>query len=95
MKQVKEKGRGVFSTRHFKKGEMVGEYLGELISYEEAKRRENYSTDPCIGCFIYLSSRMRDCGKFKRQNFHIPLLYLLSLLLYSIDATEENGTNGL
>ena len=35
------------STRQFKKGEVVCEYLGELISCEEAKKMEKtYSTDP-------------------------------------------------
>ena len=34
------KGRGVVSTRPFSKGELVCEYSGELISLEEAQRRE-------------------------------------------------------
>ena len=48
------KGRGVISTRPFTKGELICEYSGELISHEEAKRREGvYLEDSSIGCYMY------------------------------------------
>ena len=51
---VEGKGRGVVSTRVFSRGELVCEYSGELISHEEAKRREaEYGRDPSIGCYMY------------------------------------------
>lgn len=54
MIEVEGKGRGVVSTRPFRKGEVVCEYSGELISYEEAKKREEeYGRDPSIGCYMY------------------------------------------
>ena len=42
------------STRPFAQGELVCEYSGELISHEEAqKREEEYSKDSSIGCYMY------------------------------------------
>lgn len=52
--EVEGKGRGVVSTRPFKKGELVCEYSGKLITYEEAKKKEEeYSKDSDIGCYMY------------------------------------------
>ena len=52
--EVEGKGRGVVSTRPFSRGELVCEYSGELISHEEAKRREEeYGRDTAIGCYMY------------------------------------------
>lgn len=49
-----EKGRGIFSTRRFERGEFVCEYAGEMISYKAAKKREEkYATDTSIGCYMY------------------------------------------
>ena len=51
---MKGKGRGVVTTRGFTKGEFLCEYKGEMISYNEARKREKeYSKDPSIGCFMY------------------------------------------
>lgn len=51
------KGRGVVSSRPFRKGELICEYSGELISYKEAQRREEqYSEDHSIGCYMYYFS---------------------------------------
>ena len=51
---IEEKGRGVFSTRSFKKGDLVCEYAGDLIDYKEAKTREaKYGTDETIGSYMY------------------------------------------
>ena len=48
------KGRGVFSTKPFKKSDLICEYTGELISFQEAQRREElYSANPSAGCFMY------------------------------------------
>ena len=54
MVEVQSKGRGVLSTRLFKKGDVICEYSGEHITYEGAKRREReYSGDPSVGCYMY------------------------------------------
>lgn len=54
IKEFKEKGRGVVAKRAFKKGTFVVEYAGELIDWNEAKRREeDYSKDSSVGCYMY------------------------------------------
>lgn len=54
MRDIEDKGRGVFATRPFTKNEFVCEYSGELISYEEAKKREKtYGDNVDIGCYMY------------------------------------------
>ena len=51
------KGRGVFPTRPFRKGEFIVEYSGELISMDEAKKREkDYLNDEEIGSYMYYFS---------------------------------------
>ncbi|MGH0167482.1 UNVERIFIED_CONTAM: hypothetical protein FKN15_062597 [Acipenser sinensis] len=48
------KGRGVFATKHFQKGEFVVEYHGDLIEFTDAKKREGmYAQDPTAGCYMY------------------------------------------
>ncbi|KAG5673038.1 hypothetical protein PVAND_003116 [Polypedilum vanderplanki] len=48
------KGRGVVSTRPFKRGEFVVEYIGDLISIAEANDREaKYAADDNTGCYMY------------------------------------------
>ncbi|XP_041348614.1 N-lysine methyltransferase KMT5A-like [Gigantopelta aegis] len=52
--EIEGKGRGVISTREFKKGDFVVEYVGDLIDVDQAKKKENqYSRDPDIGCYMY------------------------------------------
>lgn len=52
--EVQGKGRGVVSTRLFQKGDVICEYSGEHVTFEEAKRRERkYSEDPSIGSYMY------------------------------------------
>ena len=52
--EVQGKGRDVVSTRLFKKGDVICEYSGEHVTFEEAKRREGkYSEDPLIGSYMY------------------------------------------
>ena len=54
VKVLEDKGRGVFATKTFNKEEFIVEYAGELISYQEAKKREKkYSEDSAIGCYMY------------------------------------------
>jgi len=54
VKVIENKGRGVFATRNFERGEFVCEYAGEMISYKVAKKREEiYATDSSIGCYMY------------------------------------------
>ncbi|XP_052802671.1 N-lysine methyltransferase KMT5A-B-like [Mya arenaria] len=48
------KGRGVVASKAFKRGDFVVEYVGDLISIPEAKKRdEKYSKDPTKGCYMY------------------------------------------
>ncbi|XP_057318110.1 N-lysine methyltransferase KMT5A [Microplitis mediator] len=48
------KGRGVVTTREFKKGEFVVEYIGDLIDQVAAKKREaEYAKDQNTGCYMY------------------------------------------
>lgn len=52
--EVEGKGRGVVAARRFRKGELVCEYAGEMVSHEEAKKREEeYAADSSIGCYMY------------------------------------------
>ena len=54
MQITKKKGRGVFTTRPFRKGECVCEYAGDLLSVEAAKEREDkYKEDPLIGSYTF------------------------------------------
>ncbi|XP_072387639.1 N-lysine methyltransferase KMT5A-A-like [Diabrotica undecimpunctata] len=63
VKYIKEKGRGVFATRNFMKGEFVVEYSGELIDIQEAYlREERYEKDESMGCYMYYF-------KFKEQHY--------------------------
>ena len=56
IRTVPLKGRGIFSTRSFHKGEFVVEYAGDLITTEEAEvRDEKYSKNiDKYGSFMYL-----------------------------------------
>ena len=54
VRNIEEKGRGVFSTKKFVKGDLVCEYAGELIDYNIAKEREaRYLEDPEVGSYMY------------------------------------------
>uniref|UniRef100_A0A8C5LUL7 [histone H4]-lysine(20) N-methyltransferase n=1 Tax=Leptobrachium leishanense TaxID=445787 RepID=A0A8C5LUL7_9ANUR len=51
---VSGKGRGVFATRDFQRGEYVVEYHGDLIEITDAKKREAlYAQDSSTGCYMY------------------------------------------
>lgn len=51
---IEGKGKGVVTTRPFTKDELICEYSGELITYEQAKKREEkYEEDSSIGCYMY------------------------------------------
>ena len=54
IKPFDAKGRGIVTTRSFKKDEFVIEYIGELIDIPEAKKREaKYAMDTSKGCYSY------------------------------------------
>lgn len=54
VRQMPDKGRGIFACKYFNKGDFVCEYAGEIISYQMAKKREEmYAQDPTIGCYMY------------------------------------------
>lgn len=51
---TEEKGRAVFATRSFQKGEYVVEYHGDLLHITDAKKREaEYAQNPATGCYMY------------------------------------------
>ena len=54
IKEFAVKGRGIVTTRPFKKDEFVLEYIGELIDVPEAESREKqYAMDVSKGCYSY------------------------------------------
>lgn len=61
---IEGKGRGVITTKKFKRGEFVVEYVGDLIELSMAKDREaDYSRCTTIGCYMYyfLHKNQRYC----------------------------------
>jgi len=80
--QVEGKGRGVLTTKRFLKGEPVVEYKGILLSYSEAKAKQDSGGDPTYmyyhgGVQSYCSRPQRFCvdaswdsGKFGRLVNH-------------------------
>ena len=58
---VAGKGRGILATIPFKKGDFVVEYVGDLLTEEEARAREQvHKANPNAGCFMYY---FKDQGK--------------------------------
>lgn len=54
VQQIEGKGRAVFATRCFQKGEYVVEYHGDLLQITDAKKREaEYAQNPATGCYMY------------------------------------------
>lgn len=54
VQHIEGKGRGVFATRCFRKGEYVVEYHGDLLQITDAKKREvEYAQNPTTGCYMY------------------------------------------
>ncbi|XP_069134860.1 LOW QUALITY PROTEIN: N-lysine methyltransferase KMT5A-like [Argopecten irradians] len=52
--EMENKGRGIVSTKAFKRGDFVVEYAGDLIALSDAKEKERmYSEDPETGCYMY------------------------------------------
>ncbi|CAI5667595.1 N-lysine methyltransferase KMT5A-A isoform X2 [Oreochromis niloticus] len=51
---IEGKGRAVFATRCFQKGDYVVEYHGDLLQITDAKKREaEYAQNPATGCYMY------------------------------------------
>ncbi|XP_038589969.1 N-lysine methyltransferase KMT5A-A-like [Micropterus salmoides] len=54
VQHIEGKGRAVFATRCFQKGEYVVEYYGDLLQITDAKKREaEYAQNPATGCYMY------------------------------------------
>ncbi|KAF7650722.1 hypothetical protein LDENG_00121600 [Lucifuga dentata] len=54
VQHIDGKGRAVFATRCFQKGEYVVEYHGDLLQITDAKKREaEYAQNPATGCYMY------------------------------------------
>ncbi|XP_051972221.1 N-lysine methyltransferase KMT5A-A [Xyrauchen texanus] len=54
VRYIEGKGRGVFATQKFQKGQYVVEYHGDLLQITDAKKREAlYAQDPTTGCYMY------------------------------------------
>ncbi|XP_030625334.1 N-lysine methyltransferase KMT5A-A [Chanos chanos] len=51
---IEGKGRGVFATQNFQKGQYIVEYHGDLLPITDAKKREAmYAQNPETGCYMY------------------------------------------
>ncbi|KAL0965762.1 hypothetical protein UPYG_G00285400 [Umbra pygmaea] len=54
VQHIDGKGRGVFATQCFQKGQYVVEYHGDLLQITDAKKREaEYALNPATGCYMY------------------------------------------
>ncbi|AWO96005.1 putative N-lysine methyltransferase SETD8 isoform 3 [Scophthalmus maximus] len=54
VQHIEGKGRAVFATRCFQKGEYVVEYHGDLLQITDANMREaEYAQNPATGCYMY------------------------------------------
>ncbi|XP_047425659.1 N-lysine methyltransferase KMT5A-A [Mugil cephalus] len=54
VQNIEGKGRAVFATRPFQKGDYVVEYHGDLLQITDAKKREaEYAQNPATGCYMY------------------------------------------
>ncbi|CAB1352203.1 unnamed protein product [Coregonus sp. 'balchen'] len=54
VQHIEGKGRGVFATQCFHKGQYVVEYHGDLLQITDAKTREaEYALNPTTGCYMY------------------------------------------
>uniref|UniRef100_A0A672I1F7 [histone H4]-lysine(20) N-methyltransferase n=1 Tax=Salarias fasciatus TaxID=181472 RepID=A0A672I1F7_SALFA len=54
VQHIEGKGRAVFATRCFQKGDFVVEYHGDLLQINDAKKREaEYAQNPATGCYMY------------------------------------------
>ncbi|CAN9504581.1 unnamed protein product [Ophioblennius macclurei] len=54
VRHMEGKGRAVFATRCFHKGDYVVEYHGDLLQINDAKKREaEYAQNPATGCYMY------------------------------------------
>ncbi len=71
------KGRGIFSTKSFVRGEFVVEYLGQLIEGNEGKRRNiEYAKDVRIGSYLYYfkSRSIAYCVDATAESIHLGRL---------------------
>lgn len=52
---IVDKGRGIFATKRFQRGDFIAEYAGDLINMTEANYRENLyaSKDSSGSSFMY------------------------------------------
>lgn len=54
MKQFEGLGRGVVTTRQLSRGDYVLEYVGDVLTKQEAEQREaEYRRDATIGSYMY------------------------------------------
>lgn len=79
------KGRGVFATKNFEKGDFVVEYSGDFISLMEANAREQlYAQDDTTGCYMYYF-------KYNDQTFCIDATQETGKLGRLINHSRTNG----
>ncbi|MEQ2259312.1 hypothetical protein XENORESO_009754 [Xenotaenia resolanae] len=54
VQHIEGKGRAVFATQCFQKGDYIVEYHGDLLQITDAKKREaEYAQNPATGCYMY------------------------------------------
>lgn len=95
------KGRAVFATRCFQKGEYVVEYHGDLLQFTDAKKREaEYAQNPATGCYMYYFQYLckkywSDISVFRGFLFAQRAFKCLFVFgLCSVDATKESSRMG-
>lgn len=52
IRTIEGRERAVFNKKFINKGDIVVEYVGELITYAERKKRETIYEEKNLGCFI-------------------------------------------
>ncbi|XP_042370015.1 N-lysine methyltransferase KMT5A-A-like, partial [Plectropomus leopardus] len=73
VQHIEGKGRAVFATRCFQKGEYVVEYHGDLLQITDAKKREaEYAQNPATGCYMYYFQFL--CKTYWYEPAHVRFL---------------------
>ncbi|XP_065651864.1 uncharacterized protein LOC136079650 isoform X2 [Hydra vulgaris] len=60
-------GKGVFTKQKFKKNSFLLQYMGDLVSAEEGKKREIAYAHSMKGCFVFYFEHQFEKENFKRE----------------------------
>ena len=94
---VPDKGKGVVTLIGVEKDDLICEYCGDLVTYQEAKQREEryldeYGDSEYQGYMFsfYYSGNKLWYVYYHTYNITMYINYDNNLLYYSIDATMDN-----